>query len=221
MTKSTLRSILLAAAAAAALCAAPAHGAVLFSDDFETDAAGSVLNFNGFIRWSVDGHPTETVDYIRTGGFGITCFGGSSGCVDLDGSTGNPGRLVSSTLFTFLPGVNYTLSVQLSGNQRGGASDAFEMGILGVTALSIGGIAPSDPFTAWTLGFTVASLTTGRIFVRDANPGGDNIGPILDNVLLVDSLNGGGKVAEPSALALLGLGLAGLLAGLRRKTTSS
>jgi hypothetical protein len=66
-----LRCMMLAAAAFAASVwvQAPAHAAVIFSDNFDTDSAVTVLNFNAFNNWTVVNHPTETVDYIRSGGF--------------------------------------------------------------------------------------------------------------------------------------------------------
>jgi hypothetical protein len=201
-----LRCMMLAAAAFAASVwiQTPAHAAVIFSDNFDTDSAVTVLNFNAFNNWTVVNHPTETVDYIRSGGFGISCFGGTGGCVDLDGSTGNAGRMVSNTIFDFEAGVVYTLSAQVSGNQRGGADDAFEMGVEGLASVALSPIAPSDPFTTRTLSFVSALPFSGRLFIQDGNPGGDNIGPILDNVVLSDNRT----VPEPGTLALLALGLA-------------
>jgi hypothetical protein len=208
-----LRCMMLAAAAFAASVwiQAPAHAAVIFSDNFDTDSAVTALNFNAFNNWTVVNHPTETVDYIRSGGFGISCVGGTGGCVDLDGSTGNAGRMVSNTIFDFEAGVIYTLSAQVSGNQRGGAADVFEMGIEGFGSTIVSGILSSDPFTTHTIMFTSAVPFSGRLFMQDGNPGGDNIGPILDNVVLSDNRT----VPEPGTLALLALGLA-VLAARRR-----
>ena len=74
------------------------------------------MNFNGLINWTVSG---GTIDYIRSGGFGIACVGGTGGCLDMDGSTGNAGRITSRQLFTFDSGVQYFIELMLSGNQRG------------------------------------------------------------------------------------------------------
>lgn len=74
---------------------------ILFQDDFDTDNATSVPNFNAFNNWTVS---SGTVDYVRSGDFGISCVGGAGGCVDLDGSTADGGRMTSVESLTLLAG---------------------------------------------------------------------------------------------------------------------
>jgi hypothetical protein len=86
------------------------------------------LSFNSLISWTVgDG----TVDHIRSGGFGINCVGGSTGgCLGMDGSTSNAGRIIGRQLFMFDSGVQYFIDLALSGNRRGGAVDSVIFGLI-------------------------------------------------------------------------------------------
>src|SRR4051794_7100300 len=108
-------SSLTGAVALAAVAASPASAAVVFTDNFDTDIPA--LNTVP-VGWTVT---NGTVDIVASGSYGITCSGN---CVDLDGSTGDAGVLTSNQ--TFGPG-NFVLSFDLSGNQRGGASDTVQV----------------------------------------------------------------------------------------------
>lgn len=205
-----------AAVLATALMSPLAQASVLFSDDFNADAATSALNFTGLLNWTVsDG----TIDYIRSGGFGITCAGGSGGCLDMDGSRGDAGRITSTQAFTLASGFDYVLNVALSGNQRGGATDSVKIGMVNLVTgaeyfMLAGPLAPADPFTASTLSFTSAiGAGSWHIFVEGV--GGDNVGAILDNVALRDSPVRT-SVPEPATLLLAGLALGGIAAARRR-----
>ena len=117
----------------AALMAA-AHAALMFSDTFSTDAGSSVLNFNAFGNWNVTGGSAKnphTVDYIRTGGYGIDCVGNAGGCVDLDGSTGHAGVMTTKDAFALMAGTTYLFSLDLSGNQRNNNTDRVTFGFEG------------------------------------------------------------------------------------------
>ena len=213
------RHLLLAGIAALGFAAAPAQAIVLLQDNFDTDNASTVLNFNSFANWTVS---NGTVDYIRNGGFGISCVGGAGGCVDLDGSTLDGGRMVSNTSFATLASETYKISIDVSGNQRGGSSDDITFGFFGpgIVGISVGisGIPPSEPFSTR---FFVFSGVSGTSQLSIETSSADNVGVIIDNVVFecLTCQNGNGQVPEPASLALLGLGLAGL--GFSRRKRAS
>ena len=193
---------------AAALLSLGANAGVIFIDDFNTEAGAagaSSLNYTGFSNWTVSG---GTVDVVaNTNGWGITCAGGNGKCVDLDGSTGNAGILTSSLLS--LGAGTYSLSFDISGNQRRGAADSFTLALGGYLNESFN-LSAAAPWQTVTRTFTVLGDTANNIIFNHA--GGDNIGIMLDNVSLskVD-------VPEPGTIALLGLGLIGLGFARRRQ----
>lgn len=185
---------------AAAFLSVSAHAGVIFQDNF--DAQTAALNTDLDSNWFVtDG----TVDVVNTGTYGLTCKGGLGRCVDLDGSTGNAGKL-SSRLLSIDAGT-YTLSFDISGNQRGSAADSMQMTLGGFLNQSFS-LAATAPWATQTFSFSVASNTSNYIVFNHA--GGDNIGILLDNVSLIKH-----AVPESSSAILLALGLFGL--GLSRR----
>lgn len=192
---------------AASLLSVSASASVIFIDNFDTEAGAagaSSLNYTSFANWTVsDG----TVDVVATSGWGIQCVGGIGKCVDLDGSTGNAGKLTSSLLS--LTAGTYSLSFDISGNQRGGAADSFTLALGGFLNESFN-LTPSAPWQTITRTFTVSATSANNIIFNHA--GGDNIGVMLDNVSL-SKVN----VPEPASLAMFGLGLIGLGFARRRQ----
>jgi len=192
----------------AALLSVGANAGVIFIDDFNTEAGAagvSSLNYTGFSNWTVSG---GTVDVVaNSNGWGITCAGGSGKCVDLDGSNGNAGILTSSLLS--LGAGTYSLSFDISGNQRGGAADSFTLALGGYLNESFN-LSATAPWQTVTRTFTVLGDTANNIIFNHA--GGDNIGIMLDNVSLSKT-----DVPEPATLAMFGLGLIGLGFARRRQ----
>ena len=226
------------AAIALATFAAPASASVGYSNGFVGETGGvSQLNYTGFSGLTVtDG----TVDLVRSGDYGITCAGGAGSCVDLDGSTGNAG-LTSSNSFAFNAGDRVALSFLFSGNQRGGANDAFhiqfdfsgpvsgtwgrESTVFGSASFGafsgaiglfrdITSIPPGFGMSDYSLFFIADNAGAASFSFQDG--GNDNVGIVIDNV----SLDIGAPVPEPSTWAMMILGFGVVGAASRRRRTA-
>jgi len=226
-------------AATALAFAGSAQAATVYSNNFDTDNGGvTALNATNLTGLTVsDG----TVDLVHTGdGWGLDCAGGAGGCVDLDGSTGDPGVLTSGN-YAFAAGDIVTLTVDISGNQRGGNDDfqmrllwgfnmqlndlgyilngvatPFAPGVGGLEFLYLNPIPSNYPYNNWGIYFTATQA--GNVHFDLVTGGADNVGPIIDNVQL-DVTPG---VPEPATWAMMigGFALAGA-AMRRRKATVS
>lgn len=191
--------ILTLVAGGALLAAWPGQAATLFSENFADEALAfaSQLNFTDFDPFTVsDG----TVDFIAGSAFGITCE--TFGCVDLDGSTGNSGLL--SAPLSFLGGVTYTFSGWMSGNQRNGATEDVQFGIVGGVSAAVT-VAPGNVFQEYGFSFTPANDLSSALFFQDQ--GNDNVGAVLDRVSVTFDADDTQPPIVPlpaSALLLLG-----------------
>ena len=181
-------------AAAVVAFTAQVQAATIFLDNFNSENGGvGALNYTGFANWSVS---AGTVDLIGNGFFDF--YPGNGLYVDLDGSSGLAGTLISKSFA--LGAGSYVLSFDLGGSQRGDVNTVDVNVDLGVASQTYV-VNSADPLTTRTIAFILASPQT--IDLSFHNLGGDNVGAILDNVSLT--------VPEGGATAvLLGLGLAGL-----------
>lgn len=206
-----------------------ANAVLLFEDNFDQDvidAGGTVLNFNDLNNWTVD---SGTIDLISDPNrFGIGCAGGTGGCVDIDGSTSNAGRLVSREVFSITIGTFYNFYIGHSGNQRGGADDNFLVQFLDATTLDVvagtgfSDIASDQGFVGGGTGYDPQTTFLARLAIEGL--GNDNVGAIIDNVRLCtdgDCAPDVVSVPEPSTFGLAFLGLIGLGMARRRNAKRS
>jgi hypothetical protein len=174
---------------------------VLLSDNFNLENGGSwALNYSGFANWDVS---NGTVDLIGDGSSWPYLPPGNGLYLDMDGSTGDAGKITTKTSFDLTPGVSYVLSFDLAGNQIRDTSETITVQIATGTVLDkTYTVFRTDPLTTITEIFTVAEATSGKLSFEVA--GGDNVGPLLDNVSLT-------VVPLPAAglIGMLGLGVAG------------
>lgn len=216
------------AIAALSAASAQAQTTTLLNDNFNSEFGGlSKLNYTGFANWDVTGQ----VDLVKGGDYSITC-GGS--CIDLDGSSG-PGALRTKIAYSFAAGDVMKISFDVGGSQRvSGASDNFTFGMVFGTVTNIAGCSSvllgcvsGSGISAFSSGSTINSAavfstrsleftagTAGTVTYSFGTTSADNIGPLLDNVLITRT----STVPEPSTWALMiaGLGALGVAAKRRR-----
>ena len=176
--------------------------APIFFDDFNGENGGvGALNYSSFLKWNVsDG----TVDLIGNGFYDF--LPGNGLYVDMDGSTGNAGKMITSQVISLQAGT-YELSYMLAGNHRNGSTEAVDVEVtVGIFSASHS-LLQNDPFTLFTQQFTLASAQ--NVAISFAGVGGDNIGMLLDNVKL-------SVVPAPGAILLAGIGTT-LVGWLRRR----
>ena len=187
---------------------APAYAtSIPFADDFST-IASTQLN-TAPTNWNVSSGSVDSI--YKTNTYGISCYNGSNGCVDLDGSTNAAGTMLLTSAFTLDAGKTYEIDAVLSGNQRGGLKDTVTFGFKdsSLTTLKDNGgvsLAPGDPFALFTVIYTPSVTQLASLFFQ--NDGGDNVGAILGSVKVVPL---------PASAWLLLSGLAALVVVSRRR----
>jgi hypothetical protein len=183
----TLWKTLLAAGVVA--LATQANAIPIFTDNFDTENGGvGKLKYTGFTNWTVSG-TAGSVD-LQGNGF-YDYYPGNGLYVDLDGSTRKAGKMTYTGSIILVPD-SYDLSFTLGGNALGGPKYS-----LSDTVLVTYGVGSQSFIVAWdaglstkTIHFSVGSSTPLSLTFFNSD-GGDHVGPILDNVQLVQVPEGG------------------------------
>jgi hypothetical protein len=219
------------ALAALALASGASAATVLFSEDFDSITSNTLQITTTAASMTVIGNVDAVVP---TNPYGIT--GLTSTVIDLDGTRG-PGA-VSKGGFNLVAGNTYTLSFVAGGAQRRSVEDSLyvdfisdapaDLRMLSSTGLFsfVGGgfdmfsyftainngVAGTTPFTASSMTFRANNSTSFAFNIGTTSS--DNIGPLLDSVMLTQNA---GVVPEPATWAMLiaGFGLVG--ATMRRR----
>ena len=182
--------------------AAPLGASTLLSENFDELTPQLTATSVGAFS-AIDG---TNVDIVGGNVYGSLCVSPASvNCVDMDGSYGNPqGVLQSNTAFALLPGVNYTLSFDLLGSQRGTTtSTTVDFGPYAETFT----LASNDDTSGVvSTTFTVPTATTSYLTFTSNTPG--DVGAILDNVDITSNVAG---VPEPADIGLVSIGMLSLV----------
>lgn len=202
-----------AVAIAAVAFTSAANAAVIFEDNFDAIGApgASILNWGGNADWSVTGGTVDLVSDPNV--WGISCEDGQGKCIDLDGSTGDAGKLRTNNM-VWSSGQTFTVEFDLSGNQRTSSDEKVKIVVHKDNDLvQIIEMASADGDPNWQH-FSFSFLGNGEnAKLTFRNFGGDNIGAMLDNVRI-------SQVPEPGLLGLFGFGLVGMGAVARRRRRS-
>ncbi len=207
---------LIAGFAFSALCfgASGAQAITIFEETFEGEAVG--VPAAALSQFTID---SGSVDVVASGTFSITCAGGSTRCLDLDGTgaSGSPASEITSTALGLESGRTYELVFEFSGNQRNSTSDNFEVAVSdGLFFEAFGPISGTvEDFTTITRTFTATSTQDYFLSFSQTNSA-DNIGIVIDNVKV-------SLIPEPSTwiMMILGFGLVGLQLQRKRRTAQA
>ena len=190
------------------LTATSLHAGTILSENFnELTAQASATSVGAFS--TIGG---TNVDIVGPGFFPSLIVAPESGnAIDLDGSGGNPqGVLQSNSAVSLVPGVDYLLSFDLIGSQRGNTtSTTVTFGSFDQTFV----LSSSDDTDGIVVDALVTVTTPESEFLTFTSNTPGNMGALLDNV----SIASASPIPEPSSLLMLGSGLVALAGFSRRK----
>jgi hypothetical protein len=178
---------------------------ILLLETFNTLAPGVYAAGSSTQQFNV---MTGSIDVINNGDFGLPCAGGSGRCVDLDGV--NAQTTILDSKLGFDPGT-YRIQFDLAGSQRGDTNTL----VVSFADTSMTFTLPSDaPFTTFSFLVTIPETFFAQALRFTHGPSGDSFGLLLDNVVVthIDT-----PIPEPTTIFLLGTGLAGLAAKVRKR----
>lgn len=209
-----IRKILTSAVVALSLSGAASAATTLFQDDFNANTVGYNKTPAGWtlVSGSVDILGNDNVRREQDGN-----YKGNGTYIDLDGSTNQAGRIQTTQQFNAVAGATYELTFDYGKNwaKNRNTAETLYFGFGGwqdVIAIS------TDPIPALlTVTYTFKALTSGLTSLFFGALGGDNNGPIIDNVLLTTVGSTDVAPVPVPAAGLLLLGAMGALAGLRRR----
>jgi hypothetical protein len=204
-----MKNITLSLAATALMFTATSlHAGTILSENFnELTAQASATSVGAFS--AIGG---TNVDIVGPGFFPSLIVAPESGnAIDLDGSGGNPqGVLQSNSAVSLVPGVDYLLSFDLIGSQRGNTtSTTVTFGSFDQTFV----LSSSDDTDGIVVDALVTVTTPESEFLTFTSNTPGNMGALLDNV----SIASASPIPEPSSLLMLGSGLVALAGFSRRK----
>jgi len=163
-----------------AVLAQSASAGVIFFDDFNAENGGvSAPDWNNFAKWKVT---SGGVDIIGNGIWDLQP--GNGLYVDLDGSQGAAGTMITKNSLNLAAG-DYELSFRLAGHLRPnyGLNDEPVFVEVGNGVISHTFTLPySANFQTFSLPFSLA--TAQAVNLKFQGFGGDNVGPLLDDVKL-------------------------------------
>jgi RHS repeat-associated protein len=155
---------------------------IVLTDNFDSENGGrGTFSFNAFTKWNVT---RGTVDLF---GNGFVDFLPQNGLyVDMDGTSGQAGRLESRDTFSLAPG-NYLLKFDMMGP---GVGDANTMTVsLGSSFSEVFSLPVNSPYLTITRNITVATATNAKLVFDHA--GGDFHGFVIDNIELTKLVRAG------------------------------
>jgi hypothetical protein len=202
------------------LSVASAGAGTILNENFDELSARLGVTAAGAFT-AADGTNIDVVG--NADGFGYLCAAPESGnCLDLDGTGGNSEGILQSALIMLDPGVDYFLSYDLIGSNRGLATSAsVTFGSYSATYWLASGDAVSGIVTNALI--TVGTETAARLTFASNTPG--NIGSVLDNVILTSAVNpDSANLATPEPpdfMLMLLLGPGAVVASCRKRSARS